>query len=572
MRYRLVISTFFFVFLNVHSATAQISTDVTIPNQKTIRLKINSTKPLPREFTHGSALQVDAYRLYEVETPDPDKPCVYERCIRVWDGFLDPNNKPSCIGDCQEITLNLTRNLPAQGSFLLVVRDLEAVGKPGKVGFKVNPVAEIIGPWDAYQKRSEFRVKSNVLITPATSVTVTRTVNRLTSDSLNVVEVPKDVDASLLPLNTTPSPKFIHSFRFKKKLMEGNEYDFVISNGLVDAANQTVVAKGKLKIPGSAAPLDDPKISLTLNSLSAASQKSVLDFVLSYKPLRNVKTFKVRKKQFYFEPEINSDIGLRSTKSNNSTTFYLPFTANFELEKPYRCQPDPEHPGNCDAFNSSNIPAFASWSRTPWLRFAATKFYLGPKLEFDRSFHRVNTLGSARLDFRLFRWLGSVSHKRGLISGDIGEEKTATLEGINTGLRIIPYISFDFGGHANNETIEKELSATQTVTLVVPRHKILRGYLGFTGTIEWRLGPVPMTITLDESTVYLGSREIIGFPTDTGVEQRELRGFHPHFKTVWDIAFDTVKHYSFSVTFENGRLAPNFEYLNKLSAGFKVQY
>jgi hypothetical protein len=543
-----------------------------MPNARTITVKINSTKPLPREFLQRSARRVDAYRLYEIETPDPIKPCVHERCINGWDGFLEA--APSCNGDdCQEITLKLTRSLPSEGSFLLVVRDLEDAGKPGKVGFKVNTVAEIVGPWSAFEKRSEFRVKSNVPVTPATTVTVNRTVNKLTPDSLNVVEAQEPLDATLvLPPNTAITPKFINSFRFKKKLAEGNEYDFVIANGLVDPAGQNVVAKGKLKIPGAAAAPDDPRISVTLSSLSAAKQKSVLDFVLGYKPLRDVKVFTARKTPFYFEPEISADLGLRSTKSNNSVTFYLPFTGKFDVDEPYSCKPDPKNPTQCQGFNNSNIPQFATWSRTPWHRIGATKLYLGPKFEFDRTFQRRNVLGSARLDFMLYRWLGSVSYKRGLIVNDIGEEKAATLEGIDTGLKIIPYISFDFGGHANNETVEKELSAGQTVSLIVPRHKILRGYFGFTSTIEWRLGVLPMTLTLDESVVYLGSREIIGFTTDTGVEKRELRGFHPHFKTQWDVAFDPAKHYSFTVTFENGRLAPNFEYLNKLGAGIKVQY
>lgn len=572
MRFRLAISTLFFVLLNTLCAYAQNNAVVTISDSKTITLKINSTTPLPREFTQRSARRIDTYKLYEIETPDPDKPCVYERCIRVWDSFLDSSKPPVCQGDCEQITLNLARNLPQQGSFLLVVSNLEATGKAGKVGFKVNPTAEIIGPWDAYQRRREFRVKSNVPLTPTTSINVTRTIHRLSPDSMNVVAVTKQVEASLLPSNTTPSAKLMHSFRFKKKLLEGNEYDFSIPTGLVDSAGQNVVATGKLKIPGASTPPDDPKISATLSSVSAKKQKSVFDWVFKYKPLRSVKAFTWGETPVYFEPEINVDMGLRSTKSNNSITFYLPLTAKYSLQEPYSCKADPHDPNQCKAFNSSNIPSFASWSRTPWNRFASTKLYLGPKLEFDRTFARRNILGSARLDFLLYRWMGSVSHKRGLISKDIGEEKAATLEGINTGLKITPYISFDFGGHVNNETVEKELAAGQTVSLMVPRHKILRGYVGFTGAVEWRVWSVPMTLTFDESLVYIGTRETIGFTTDTGVSSLQLRGFHPHLKTEWAIAFDPAKRYNFTVTYENGRLAPNFEYLNKVSTGIKVQY
>lgn len=580
MNYRLAITALFFVFAGFVSTLAQDKTEVNIPNSRTIKLKVNSTKPLPRPFIAVSSKQVGAYKLYEVEVPDPDKPCVHERCIRLWQDFLDALHPPVCQdSDCQQITLNLSKTLPSQGSFLLVINDFEAAGKPGRVSFKVNPTAEIIAPWNAYQKRREFRVKSNVPVQAATTLNVERTVTRLTPDSLRVVEGPEQMGATLLLPSLTPiaavaapTPTFTHNFRLKKKLMEGNEYDLVIPSGLTDAAGQNVAAKGKLKIPGSPAPPDEPKISLTLSSLSAVKQKSVFDFLLNYKPLRNVQAFTWGETPVYFEPNIAADMGLRSTKSNNSITVYLPLTAKFDLARPYSCKTDPHDPDSCKDFNNSNIPLFASWARTPWYRFASTKLYLGPKLEFDRVFKRRNVLGSARLDFLLYRWMGSVSHKRGLILKDIGEEKAGTLEGINLGLKITPYLSFDFGGHANNETVEKKLADGQVLSLVVPRHKILRGYAGFTGAAEWRLFSLPMTLTLDESVVYIGARETIGFTTDDGLGSRQLRGFHPHFKTQWDIAFDPAKHYSFNVTYENGRLAPNFEYLNKLAAGIKVQY
>lgn len=578
MKTRFILTVYFLVATSCLEVAAQ-KTEIRILNSRTIELRIDSTKPLPRPFI-AIASRVGSYKLYEIETPDPEKPCVYERCINPWVDFLNTANPPECKdANCQIITLHLRSALPPQGSFLLLISDFEAVGKVGRVGFKADPAAEIVGPWNVYDNRREFRVRSNVPIQAAETLKVERTVSRLTADSMNVVEVQSKTESSLvkpLPAGTpalgaTSKPTFIHSFRLREKLPEGSEYDLVIPTG-IKASGQDVVAKGKLKIPGAAATPDDPKISVTLSSFSAVNQKSVFDFTLNYTPLRNVKAFTWGETPFYFEPNLAVDVGLRSTTSNNSITIYLPVTANLALDAPYTCKPDPHKPDSCKDFKNSNIPKFASWIRTPWYRFASTKFYVGPKLEFDRAFNRRNVLGSLRFDFLLYRWMGSISHKRGLILKDIGEEKGGTLEGIDSGVKITPYLSFDFGGHVNNETVEKELADGHVVSLVVPRHKILRGYAGFNGVVEWRLLSLPMTLTMDESMVYMGLREMIGFATDDGVSLRQLRGFHPHFKTQWDIAFDRAKHYTFNVTFENGRLAPNFEYLNKLAAGIKVKY
>jgi hypothetical protein len=581
---KLTLAACFVVFASVTAVRAQDKTDVRILDAKTIEIKTDSLKPLPRPFVIASN-DPATYSLYEIESPDPEVPCVYERCINPWPHFLDDKKPPECQDtNCQLITLHLTKALPSKGSFLLLITGLQAVGKRAKVPFKADPTAEIVGPWDAYRNRREFRIRSNVPVQAAATIKVARTVTRLTPDSMNAVEKPEDMTATLVqpsPTPTpqpgaTPEPKLIHSFRFAKKLLEGNEYDLAIAKGIKDPAGQDLLAKGKVKIPGAPAPPEDPKISLTLSSLSAVKQKSVFEFGFNYAPLHNVKAFEWGEMPIYFEPSVVADLSLRSTKSNNSITFYLPLTMKFELGAPYRCKSDPHKPDSCKDFKNSNIPIFASWARTPWTRFAATKFYVGPKLEFDRTFQRRNVLGSLRFDFLLYRWMGSISHKRGLITAKlplgIGEDKAATLEGINTGLKITPYFSFDFGGHVNNETVKKEVAAGQVLSLVVPRHKILRSYLGFTGTVEWRLLSLPMTLTLDESVVYIGARETIGFTTDTGIGSRQLRGFHPHFKTQWDIAFDPAQHYSFNVTFENGRLAPNFEYLNKLAAGVKVRY
>ena len=73
-----------------------------------------------------------------------------------------------------------------------------------------------------------------------------------------------------------------------------------------------------------------------------------------------------------------------------------------------------------------------------------------------------------------------------------------------------------------------------------------------------------------ESTFYLGSTELIGFTTDAGASIRQVRGWHHRGIAKLNFALDPAKHYNFTVTYENGRSAPNFEYLNKLTGGIRI--
>lgn len=542
------------------NAAAQDEINIKILDErKTIELHTNSTKPLPRTFVRDAAEQANTYRLYEVEIPDPEKMCKFNGCINELVDFLDITSPPKCIPgtDCQRITLRLKDALPNDRDYILIVNNFVDAGKPGKFSVKGNTQAEIVGPFNIDNLGRNFRVQANGTIQAPSNVTVQRLAVKLSANSMDVVEVPVSLNATKDVTSQTPTAI---EFRFDKKLPEGREYAMTIPSGITDSGGRTVIAKGKLKIPGSAAKPDDPKISLSLTSLSAVKQKSVFDLTGTLAPRNNPNTG-----SWYWEPTLSFDVGLRSTKSNNSVVFAVPITHFFQGKAPAIV-----------SSSSSNIPLYAGWINTPRTRLGSVKFYIGPKAEFDRKFQRINLLGNVRLDFNFYRWLGSIKYKRDLIAKreppfGIGKEKGQALEGIDFGFKLVPYLSFDFGGHVNNETVTKKI-ANVPISVFVPRHNIFRSYAGFVATIEWKTFWLPTTLTLDESVVYMATKETIGYTTDAGAFLRELQGVHPHFKTSLDFAFDPAKHYSFTVLYEDGRLAPNFEYLNKVTAGIKVQY
>jgi hypothetical protein len=552
----------------VHTVAAQDNVTVSFLDGRTgIRLELDPATVPPISFVLHNANQIATYKFYEVETPDPDNMCTFPGCINELRNILDPMNLPKCADDaCKRIELHFRsgQSLPPDKNFILVVQHFKDDGTAGKLAFTSETKAVIVDPFNADDKKRGFSVKANATINAPQLVTAQRVVYRLSKDSLNVVESQDNPQATLDSKLPHPNKNTL-SFRFHERLIEGQQYDLVIPSGIKDDTGQDLVAKGTLKIPGNLAPSDDPKFSFTLSSVSAAKHKSIFDLTSNF--ATTLSSFRMFGRNWYPEPNVSVDVGLRSTTSNNSITIGFPFTTKV-LVRTVQLR----------SGTKTNIPAYATWVQTPWYQRSHIKFYLGPKVELDRDFKRVNIVGNVRLDLDLYRWLGTIAYKRGLIAkepgvtrgirfGGIGKEKAASLEGISRGFKLVPYLSFDFGGHVNNETVTKDTS-----NVFVPRHPIFRSYVGANGTIEWRTGSLPTTLTLDESLVYMATRERIGFTTDDGAFLRQLRGWHPHFKTSLDFALDPAKHYSFDLTYENGRLAPNFEYLNKLTTGIKMTY
>jgi hypothetical protein len=166
------------------------------------------------------------------------------------------------------------------------------------------------------------------------------------------------------------------------------------------------------------------------------------------------------------------------------------------------------------------------------------------------------------------RLLSSVKTKR----AQLFDPRTTTKEDIartlvTSGYSIVPYVGIDGGKRFKEEKIENK---GQSVT--VPSFPILRTYIGFDGALEFALGRVPMKLGVGERIWYLSRPETAAFKTVTGVGNRKIEGIHNRASASWDVFLTQTRNYSFSLKYENGRDAPSFEYLNKVSAGFKIVY
>lgn len=424
--------------------------------------------------------------------------------------------------------------------------------------------------------RNKMRLESNVEMSQ-TGVEVNETILKISPDKKSLLVEPTTVDVT--PEKITPTKM---NLTFKRKLSEARNHYFVI--GLRADDGTPLTAKGKVTVPGLPPPNPNYNIDFTLSSEFGDHLKPQFNLSGVFKK----ELWRSADRVFYLEPTVSFDLGLGATKSKNAIildlptvkhTFYIEVPAagcRIEKEPEFR-QPFAEIVENSELFDNQKheipLPCYYEWENRHPLSLYSIDFKTGPKFEMDRRFARVNLLGSARLDFNFDRWQHSIAKRRSYLERDLSKTKDYKENYkdvyIKTGYEITPRIGFEFGRKMTTEVIENK---SKTIRHLIPQYPILRGYVGISNVFEWNYGFLPMKLTISEDLFYLGYSETIGEIKDNALNLRKIRGFHPYGKVSLDIAFDPAKRYNFSITYENGRAAPNFEYLNTFKTGFRVIY
>jgi hypothetical protein len=139
------------------------------------------------------------------------------------------------------------------------------------------------------------------------------------------------------------------------------------------------------------------------------------------------------------------------------------------------------------------------------------------------------------------------------------------MEGSVGGFQLTPYIELVGGAHVNDETVT---NTTPKISEKVTEHSILRLYGGIVTKAQfWRF-----QLSSDTSVINMFDQETIGFTTKQSVALRVLNGLQFHAKPDFTFYIDPAHHFGLDITYENGRSAPNFEYLNTVNTGIKVVY
>jgi hypothetical protein len=523
-----------------------------------LQIKILSKTPPPQAFATSEAENISNFRLYEIR--DPDQPEMTAKDITPLS--VDTAHSPDVSEGGATVKLLLRKALEPKGSYIMEVRNYFPSTPALQAGSSISQLkarrltaqfslgGEIISP-DAWKQRQELAIRSGVPLyaCPKEGIAVQRRVFEVRHGKPE--ESFQELEATVQSNDGNQV-----NLQLKRKLPENRESSLRVSLPSALGQGQPIVAEGKVKPAGAAATEDSAKIKGTLAGNAAVHQKAVLTFIGTFVPLHPIYLGETR---WQWGPRFDVDLGLRSTKSNNSITVTSPFLRTMQVSR----EPKPRE--------ETDFPVYTGRMEAPWYFLSNIGLGIGPRFETDRIFRRRNVLGEIRADFHFFRWTTTIEERRRLLAEDLqhrlgyGADSADWIEGINFGFSVVPYAALDFGGHVNEETVTN--SKTHT-SVTVPHHEITRGIAGILGKIEYRKA----TLSLDEAMIGLASQETIGFTTDTGVGVRRISGVQPHSKVTLDYFLDSGKHYALSLIYENGRMPPNFEYLNRVIWGLKVLY
>ena len=534
-----------------------------------IQISFKSGQNMPARVAH-SAGDRKLYRLVELEPAG--EPGVISRDRSDW---LAQVETARCVGaNCETLQIMVDRQLPAGQTFILSIANFTDQNEAITLRFEPQvlaaaPKVEITTGPDAFSQTTELQLRASDDINVSGTVNVQRVHYEISSDGLSAVKVSDPIRATVDPISSR-----LYILNLDKNLVRGREYLLQVDRGIIDSSGRSVIAEGTIKTPALPSKPEELGIDISLSSDVAVHQRPIFQFVGKYKQT-NLSASKVVFGEWRWEPTASVDVGLRSTKSANSVIIE-PFNIATEFftqgVKDY-IRAAPQLQTTTTGRPATNPTAYANWLHTnwdDWTNWSNLKVTAGPKFEFDRNFKRKNIVGGLRFDFNFHRFHATIADKREMLKQSFGEDIGGRAR-LKFGFQIVPFVAFDFGGHVNNETVHKTVSGVEK-SVFVPRHKIFRSYVGFTSTFEFDDIGTPITVTIEEALVHLASREIIGFTNDDGAFLRSLTGFHHRGKATFAFAVGRSKHYSLLLTYENGRQAPNLEYLNKLGTGIKVVY
>lgn len=534
-----------------------------------IEISFKSGQGMPARVAH-SAGDRKLYRLVELEPAG--EPGIISRDRSDW---LAEAETARCVGaSCETLQIMVDRQLPAGQTFILSIANFTDRSEAITLRFEPQvavdpPKVEITTGPDAFSQTSELQLRASGDINVNGNVDVQRVHYEMSSDGLNAAKVRDPIHASVDPVTNR-----LYILNLDKDLAQGKEYFLQVDNGITDSLGRPVIAEGTIKVRPIPSKPDELGIDIALSSDVAVHQRPIFQFIGKYRQT-NLSASKVVFGEWRWEPTASVDVGLRSTKSANAVTiepfnianeFFVQGVQDYISTAP-QLQPAPT------GRPPTNPTSYANWLHTDWFdraNWSNLKVTLGPKFEFDRDFKRKNILGGLRFDLNFHRAHATIADKREMLKQSFGEDIGGRAR-VRFGMEIVPFVAFDFGAHVNNETVHKKVNGVEQ-SVLVPRHKIFRSYLGFTSTFEFDDIGTPLTVTIEESLVHLASRETIGFTNDDGAFLRSLIGFHHRGKATFAFAVGRSKHYSLLLTYENGRQAPNLEYLNKLGTGIKVVY
>jgi hypothetical protein len=336
-------------------------------------------------------------------------------------------------------------------------------------------------------------------------------------------------------------------------------------NGIQDAYGVSVPVSGTVASAPSA-PTDATKAFLTvaLAAIAATHTAPIFTAAGTFAPLHTAvdaltlgktgfKKLDLRKpilkksdlENVHFDPSVVFDVGSATSSSTNAITVPSEFIY-------------PKLLGLQKGGSIDQLPAKSS-------SISVLNFMGGPRAEVDTLHLGLNLMGEGRLEWYGSSLFHTASRYQAKISA-LNPGIRSTLNLPATGFSITPYVQYDGGKHLTAESITNPTAGQPNV--VVPTFPISRIYFGSQASLQYQRHG----IAFDGSWVDLFYPETSAFTKNKVLQTRTVSGLQPHAKGTYTYAFDQEKHFAGTIAWENGRSAPAFAYLNKVTVGLTVTY
>lgn len=318
--------------------------------------------------------------------------------------------------------------------------------------------------------------------------------------------------------------------------------------GITDIYGVAVPISGPLASAPSA-PTDATKdfISIQLSAIAAVHSAPTFSATGAFAPLHIAKNAVVWHGQIHVDPSVTFDTGSANAKTTNVVTLPSQFIRPFLLGLPK----PPTNLMELDSRKPSSITVLNAMG--------------GLRAEFDTQYGGTNLMGEGRAEFYFSKLYITASARTASVAA-ANPSIRSTLNLPANGWSITPYLQYDGGGHVTAQSIVNTTVGLPNVD--IPTYAISRIYFGSQATIQLGIN----SVTFDGSWVELFDPETAPFTTNNVVSPRTVSGLQPHAKGTYNISLDQEKHFSGSIAWENGRSAPSFEYLNKVTVGLQVIY
>ncbi len=319
-------------------------------------------------------------------------------------------------------------------------------------------------------------------------------------------------------------------------------------NGITDFYGVAVPISGPLASAPSA-PADATKdfISIQLSAIAAVHNAPTFGATGAFAPLHIAKNVVVLPGLIHVDPAITFDTGSANAKTTNTVTLPSQFVRPFLLGLPK----PPQNLADLDSRKPSKISVLNAMG--------------GVRAEFDTQYGGTNLMGEGRAEFYLSKLYATANARTAAVSA-ANPSIRSTLNLPANGWSITPYVQYDGGGHVTSQSISNATAGLPNVH--IPTYSISRIYFGSQTTVQYGIS----SVTFDGSWCELFFVETAPFTTNNVVSSRTVSGLQPHAKSTYNISLDQEKHFSGSISWENGRSAPSFEYLNKVTVGIQVVY